>query len=91
MDYFKITKRCIRCRKPLRADGTCQNVKCVRYKPEPEQEKKETETYKAQVKSIDNQIVLAMADGDSSLVEELKEEKGNALSEYQKKLEALNK
>ncbi len=45
MDYFKITKRCIRCRKPLRTDGTCQNVKCVRYKPEPEQEKKdETET-----------------------------------------------
>lgn len=31
MDYFKITKRCIRCRKPLRADGTCQNPKCVRY------------------------------------------------------------
>lgn len=43
MDYFKITKRCIRCRKPLREDGTCQNVKCVRYKPEPD-EKKETET-----------------------------------------------
>lgn len=35
MDYFKVTKRCIRCRKPLRSDGTCQNVKCVRYKPEP--------------------------------------------------------
>ena len=34
MDYFKVTKRCIRCRKPLRADGTCQNTKCVRYKPE---------------------------------------------------------
>lgn len=44
MDYFKVTKRCIRCRKPLRSDGTCQNVKCVRYKPEPEQDKKETET-----------------------------------------------
>lgn len=42
MDYFKITKRCIRCRKPLRDDGTCQNKKCVRYKPEPEQDKKET-------------------------------------------------
>ena len=35
MDYFKVTKRCIRCRKPLREDGTCQNKKCVRYKPEP--------------------------------------------------------
>lgn len=34
MEYFKITKRCIRCRKPLRADGTCQNPKCVRYKLE---------------------------------------------------------
>ena len=29
-----ITKRCIRCRKPLREDGTCQNPKCVRYVPE---------------------------------------------------------
>lgn len=47
MDYFKITKRCIRCLKPLRENGTCQNVKCVRYKPEPEPEqdkKDETET-----------------------------------------------
>ncbi len=48
MDYFRITKRCIRCRKPLRADGTCQNEKCVRYKPEPEEtqtaEKKEETT-----------------------------------------------
>ena len=35
MDYFKVTKRCIRCLKPLReSDGTCQNPKCVRYKPE---------------------------------------------------------
>ena len=42
MDYFKITKRCIRCRKPLRSDGTCQNVKCVRYKPEETQDKTET-------------------------------------------------
>ena len=42
MDYFKITKRCIRCRKPLRADGTCQNQKCVRYKPEETQDKTET-------------------------------------------------
>lgn len=44
MDYFKVTKRCIRCRKPLRDDGTCQNPKCVRYKPEPEDKKDETET-----------------------------------------------
>lgn len=43
MDYFKITKRCIRCRKPLRADGTCQNPKCVRYKPDPEPEKQKEE------------------------------------------------
>ena len=27
MEYFKVTKRCIRCRKPLRDDGTCQNPK----------------------------------------------------------------
>jgi hypothetical protein len=43
MEFFKITYRCIRCRKPLRENGTCQNVKCVRYKPEPEPEKKQEE------------------------------------------------
>lgn len=43
MDYFKVTKRCIRCLKPLRENGTCQNVKCVRYKPDPESEKKQEE------------------------------------------------
>jgi len=31
-----IVKRCIRCRKPLREDGTCQNPECVRYVPEDE-------------------------------------------------------
>lgn len=31
-----IVKRCIRCRKPLRPDGTCQNPNCVRYVPEDE-------------------------------------------------------
>ena len=31
---LKIKKRCIRCLKVLRDDGTCPNVKCVRYKPE---------------------------------------------------------
>lgn len=41
MDYFKITKRCIRCLKPLRKNGTCQNPKCVRYKPDPEKQEEE--------------------------------------------------
>ena len=31
---FKVKKRCIRCRKELRKDGTCQNPTCVRYVPE---------------------------------------------------------
>lgn len=35
-----IKKRCIRCMKPLREDGTCQNPKCSRYT----EEKKEEET-----------------------------------------------
>ncbi len=35
-----IVKRCIRCRKPLREDGTCQNPACVRYVPEPKKNKK---------------------------------------------------
>lgn len=46
-------------------------------------------TYEAQVKGLDDQIVLAMADGDDDLVAELKEEKAAALKEYQDKLEAL--
>ena len=46
-------------------------------------------TYEAQVKELDDQIVLAMADGDDDLVAELKEEKAAALKEYQDKLEAL--
>lgn len=29
-----IKKRCIRCMKVLREDGTCQNEKCLRYVPE---------------------------------------------------------
>ena len=41
MDYFKVTERCIRCLKPLRENGTCQNPKCVRYKPEPEKQEEE--------------------------------------------------
>ena len=36
-----IVKRCIRCRQPLREDGTCQNPKCVRYVPEDEPEEKD--------------------------------------------------
>lgn len=36
-----IVKRCIRCRQPLREDGTCQNPACVRYVPEPEPEPEE--------------------------------------------------
>ncbi len=30
---MKITRCCIRCRKPLRADGTCGNTECVRFTP----------------------------------------------------------
>lgn len=29
-----VTKRCIRCHKPVRPDGTCQNKDCVLYVPE---------------------------------------------------------
>lgn len=32
MGYFDmIKKRCIRCRRVLRDDGTCQNERCSRY------------------------------------------------------------
>ena len=33
-----VTKRCIRCHKPVRPDGTCQNEKCVLYVPEENEE-----------------------------------------------------
>ena len=41
---FKVTKRCIRCRKPLRDDGTCQNEKCVRYTAPKEETSTNTST-----------------------------------------------
>ncbi len=33
-----IKKRCIRCMKVLREDGTCQNPKCSRYTEEKQEE-----------------------------------------------------
>lgn len=36
-----IKYRCFRCMKVLRADGTCQNPKCIRYVPEVEQQENE--------------------------------------------------
>lgn len=41
---LKIKKRCIRCMKYLREDGTCQNEKCVRYTKPKEEVKEETES-----------------------------------------------
>ena len=35
-----IKYRCFRCMKVLRADGTCQNPKCIRYVPDEETEEK---------------------------------------------------
>lgn len=35
---FVVKKRCTRCRKVLREDGTCQNEKCVLYIPEKTEE-----------------------------------------------------
>lgn len=38
-----IKKRCVRCLKVLREDGTCQNEKCSRYtEPKAEEEKGKT-------------------------------------------------
>lgn len=34
---FTLPKRCPYCAHKLRADGTCRNPECVRYKPEPEE------------------------------------------------------
>ena len=38
---LKIKKRCIRCLKVLREDGTCPNEKCPKYVPETEQQENE--------------------------------------------------
>ena len=39
-----IKKRCNRCLKPLREDGTCQNKDCVRYSdPKPKEEEPKEE------------------------------------------------
>ena len=46
--------------------------------------------YTATVSDINSNIVLAMADGDTDTVAELKEDKATALAEYTKKLEAVN-
>ena len=40
---LKIKKRCIRCLKVLREDGTCQNPDCPRYVPEKETMKEPTQ------------------------------------------------
>lgn len=39
-----VKKRCIFCRKVVRADGTCQNQNCVMYVPPKEEQPKETDT-----------------------------------------------
>ena len=38
---YKIKKRCIRCLKVLREDGTCDNEKCSKYVPKAEQQENE--------------------------------------------------
>lgn len=40
---LKIKKRCIFCRKVLRADGTCQNPECPRYTPPKDETKDNTD------------------------------------------------
>jgi len=50
-----VSKKCIRCRKPMRNDGTeeqpkwvCNNPNCVRYvPPQPEPEDQNNETHEA--------------------------------------------
>ena len=45
--------------------------------------------YQSKIKAIDNELVLAQAEGDTELIEELKQEKQAILAEYQQKLEEL--
>lgn len=74
----------------IRKDG--KPVSAPAYVPtKSEQANALAATYESQVNELDKQILLAMADGDSDLVTELKEEKAAALKEYHEKLEALNK
>ena len=41
-----VKKRCVRCRKVLRENGTCQNKECVLYVDEPKVKETETEENK---------------------------------------------
>ena len=45
--------------------------------------------YEANISALKQDIVLAMADGDSELVDELKTEKASVLTEYQSKLREI--
>ena len=47
-----IKKRCGRCLRPVRPDGTCQNPKCVRYVPEPEKPPESNTNAGSQVSDI---------------------------------------
>lgn len=40
---FKLKKRCVRCLKVLRNDGTCQNPKCCLYQEEAAAKDSETD------------------------------------------------
>lgn len=37
-----VKKRCVRCRKPVRDNGTCQNEACVMYVPDTMEAEQET-------------------------------------------------
>lgn len=47
-------------------------------------------TYAAAVKTANNGIILASAEGDTDAIEEYKADKAAAMAEYKAKLEALN-
>lgn len=70
------------------------NKKVKSAPPAPEPTKAEradslASEYEANISALKQDIVLAMADGDSELVDELKTEKASVLAEYQSKLEAI--
>lgn len=75
----------------VRDNATGKPISAPAYIATPSEQANSLATaYTATVNDINSNIVLAMADGDTDTVAELKDDKSTALAEYKTKLEAVN-
>ncbi len=74
----------------IRDSVTGKPVSAPPYVPTPEEQANTAAMeYEAQIKELNTAIVVAQADGDAELVQDLQTEKAALLTEYQTKLEAI--